>query len=82
MAGQVYSFESNSLHMRAAVHNYEQWCSNWALSHHTTLPDNVKFINADLSDVGKHLKAPVDAVSSYGVEGQGFVGYGCPFNFN
>lgn len=65
MAGQVYSFESNPSHMHAAVRNYEQWRANWALSHHTApWPDNVQFIDADLSTAREHIKAPVDAVSN------------------
>lgn len=64
MAGQVYSFESNPSHMHAAVRNYEQWRANWALSHHTApWPDNVQFIDADLSTAREHIKAPVDAVA-------------------
>lgn len=63
MAGQVYSFESNPSHMHAAVRNYEQWRANWALTC-APWPDNVQFIDADLSAVGDHIDAPVDAVST------------------
>ena len=63
MAGQVYSFESSPTHMHVAVRNYEQWRANWSLTHDTPWPDNVKFIQADMSAVGEHVAAEVDAVS-------------------
>lgn len=65
MAGQVHSFESNPSHMHAAVRNYKQWRANWALTHQAApWPDNVRFIDADLSTVKEHLSTPVDAVSN------------------
>lgn len=65
VAGQVYSFESNSSHMCAAMRNYKQWRTNWALTHsdENLWPDNVQFIEADVSAVGEHVCSPVDAVS-------------------
>lgn len=67
MTGQVYSFESNPSHMCAAVGNYKQWRANWVLTHasiDTAWPDNVQFIEADVSTVGEHISTLVDAVSS------------------
>lgn len=71
MSGQVYSFESNPSHMHAAVHNYKQWRANWAFTHHTApWPDNVQFIDADVSAAIEHVTTPVDAVSK--PEGGGY----------
>lgn len=71
MAGQVYSFESSPAHMLSAVHNYEQWRANWALTNHSSSPwpDNVQFFGADLSAVGEYITAELDAVSPQAVIG-------------
>ena len=63
VTGQVYSFESNPCHMCAAIHNYNQWRANWEFSHSSVWPDNVTFIEGDVSSVGDHVTTPVDAVS-------------------
>lgn len=63
MAGQVYSFDSNPDHMHAAVHNYHQWRANWDLIHASTWPDNVIFVEGDVSCARDHVTTPVDAVS-------------------
>lgn len=64
MTGQVYSFESNSRHMRAAIQNYNQWRTNWELTHSCEWPDNVTFVEGDVSTVRDHVTTPVDAVST------------------
>lgn len=62
MAGQVFTFESSSRHMRAALSNYQQWCANWMFTRHSAWPDNVKFTETSVAEVQSHVTSPVDAV--------------------
>ena len=65
MAGQVFSFESNSHHMSAAINNYNLWRTNWKLTHSSAWPDNVTFVEGDVRTVRDCVASPLDAVSPH-----------------
>lgn len=68
-SGQVYSFESTSHHMEAARTNFKRWCNNWELVHsggdegRGAWPDNVLFVEDDVSNAASYIASDVDAVS-------------------
>lgn len=65
VSGQVFSFESSSRHMPAAVSNYRRWRANWELTHASTWPDNVLFTQASAAEAVDHMTSAVDAVSGH-----------------
>ena len=63
-SGQVHSFEMVHAHLLQAKTNYHNWCNSWNLSHpHRPWPDNVHFIEGDVSDATDYVQNWVDAVS-------------------
>ena len=64
-SGCVYSFERVPKHQAQAKTNYDSWRQSWNISHpDSPWPDNVQFIEADVSDAAKYVHdCSVDAVS-------------------
>ncbi|XP_043999720.1 tRNA (adenine(58)-N(1))-methyltransferase, mitochondrial [Gambusia affinis] len=53
--GSVLSIEVREDHHRRSVKNYERWRSSWALRRGQKWPNNVEFLNADLSTASSLL---------------------------
>ena len=66
-SGCVYSFETVPKHQAQAKKNYNNWRHSWNISHpNNPWPDNVQFIEADVSDAAEYIQhCSVDAVSSH-----------------
>ena len=64
-SGCVYSFETVPRHQARAKANYNNWRCSWDISHpENPWPDNVHFIEADVSDAQEHIhNCSIDAVS-------------------
>ncbi len=64
-SGSVYSFETVHKHQAQAKINYDSWRHSWNISHcDNPWPDNVQFIEEDVSDATDYIhNCKVDAVS-------------------
>ena len=63
-SGQVYSFEMVHKHLAQAKKNYHNWCCSWDCHHpDNPWPNNVQFIEANVSSAQDYIDNPVDAVS-------------------
>lgn len=54
--GHVISYEVRKDHYSTAKTNYQNWCAAWKIGHTVEWPDNVEFINEDISTAAEGLK--------------------------